>query len=198
MTDSLERERPVRTGWGWTLAAGIVLIVGGIAAIFHPVATGLATGILLGWTLIAGGIFALLAGITDLRGRGGWIYVLLGLLAVVAGVVVLLNPFAGALSLVWALGVWLIVGGLLELTGGVGLRRGRGWLILFGIVDILIGVLLMFMDRFSALFFLAVAVGISLALRGIGLVVLALRLRRRAAREGRLDRSGPGADVKRR
>ncbi|WP_129793834.1 HdeD family acid-resistance protein [Sphingosinicella sp. CPCC 101087] len=178
MTDSVERERPVRAAWGWTIAAGIVLVVGGIAAIFHPVATGLATGLLLGWILIAGGVFAVLAGMTDLRASGGWIYALLGLLAVLAGVIVLLNPFAGALSLVWALGAWLIVGGVLELVGGVGSRRGRGWLILFGIVDILIGVLLMIMDPFSALFFLAVAVGISLALRGVALVVLALRLSR--------------------
>jgi uncharacterized membrane protein HdeD (DUF308 family) len=177
MPDALDRESPAGTGWGWTFVAGIVLVLAGLVAILHPFATGLATGILLAWSLIAGGIFALIAGLTDLRARGGWLFAILGTLAVLAGVVVMVNPFAGALSLVWAIGAWLVVSGILELLGGIGDRHGRTWLILFGLVDILIGVLLMFMDPFSALFFLAVAVGISFVLRGGGLALFGLGLR---------------------
>jgi uncharacterized membrane protein HdeD (DUF308 family) len=182
MSDSFQRRGLARVGWGWTFAAGIVLVAAGIVAIFHPFATTLATGLLLGWSLIAAGAFALVAGVTDLRARGGWLYAVLGLLAVLAGAVVMFNPFAGALSLVWAIGAWLVVGGILELFGGLSARRGRTWLMLLGLVDILIGVLLMFMDPFSALFLLAVAVGVSLLLRGIGLVLLGLGLRRSSHR----------------
>jgi uncharacterized membrane protein HdeD (DUF308 family) len=177
MPDAHDRESPAGTGWVWTFVAGVVLVLAGLAAIFHPLATGLATGLLLAWSLIAGGAFALIAGLVDLRAHGGWLYAILGLLAVLAGFVVMFNPFAGALSLVWAIGAWLVVGGILELLGGLGVSHGRTWLILFGLVDILIGVLLMFMDPFSALFFLAVAVGISFVLRGVGLAAFGLALR---------------------
>ena len=172
---------PVR-GWGWTFVAGIVLFAGGIVAIFHPLVTGLATALLLGSALLAGGAFALLAGISDLRGRGGWLYAILGLSGLLAGLLVLFNPFAGALSLVWAIGVWLVAGGIFELFGGLSARRGRWWLILVALVDIALGVVLMFMDPFSALFLLAVAVGLSLAVRGIGLALYGLGLRRRSRR----------------
>ena len=158
-------------------SAGLLLLAGCVA-LLHPLATSLATGLLLGGSLIAGGAFAALAGLTDLRGRGGWLYLVLGLLAVAAGLVVMFNPFAGALSLVWAIGAWLVVGGILELFGGLSARRGKLWLILFGLVDIMIGVVLMFADPFSALFFLAVAVGLSFVLRGVGLILYALALRR--------------------
>ena len=170
--------RPVGSRWFWAFAAGIVLVVAGLVAIFHPFLTSLATALLLGWSLIASGAFALVAGLSDLRARGGWLYVVLGLFGIAAGLVVLFNPFAGLLSLVWAIGAWLVVGGVIELFGGLSARSGRIWLILFGLVDIFLGVVLMFMDPFSALALLAAVVGLSLALRGAGLALYGLRLRR--------------------
>ena len=177
--ESSERATPgLRTGWGWVLALGLVLIVAGILAILQPIATSLATGIILAWLLVAGGIFAVIAGVTDLRAHGGWIYVLLGLMAVAAGILVMMNPFAGALSLVWAIGAWLVLAGLLQLVGAVRARSGKGWLFFIGLVDVVLGVVLMIMDPFSALFFLAIVVGISFLLRGIGALLFGLGLRR--------------------
>ena len=170
--------KPVGARWFWVFTAGIVLVAAGFVAALHPFLTSLATALLLGWSLVASGVFALVAGLSDLRARGGWLYVILGLLGIAAGLVVLFNPFAGLLSLVWALGAWLIVGGILELFGGLSARSGRFWLLLVGLVDIAFGVVLMFMDPFSALALLAVVVGLSLAMRGFGLVLFALRLRR--------------------
>ena len=170
--------RPVGSRWFWAFAAGIVLFVAGLVAIFHPFLTSLATALLLGWSLIASGAFAIVAGLSDLRARAGWHYVVLGLLALAAGLVVLFNPFARLLSLVWAIGAWLVVGGVIELFGALSARRGRFWLFLVGFVDILLGVVLMFMDAFSALALLAAVVGLSLALRGAALASYGLALRR--------------------
>lgn len=172
--DSIDRG----TGWGWVLALGLVLVVAGILAILQPIATSLATGIILAWLLIAGGIFAVIAGTTDLRALGGWIYVLLGFLSVLAGIIVMFNPFAGILSLVWAIGAWLVLAGILQLAGALRARAGKGWLAFLGLVDIVLGIVLMIMDPFSALFFLAVAVGVSFLVRGVGAILFALGLRR--------------------
>ncbi|WP_114952447.1 HdeD family acid-resistance protein [Sphingosinicella terrae] len=179
MAESIERETArLRPGWGWVLVLGIVLVVAGVLAILQPIATSLATGIILAWLLIAGGIFAVVAGMTDLRAVGGWIYVLLGLLSVLAGIIVMINPFSGVLSLVWAIGAWLVLAGLLQLAGAARAPAGKGWLVFLGLVDIILGIALMIMDPFSALFFLAVAIGVSFVVRGAGAILFALGLRR--------------------
>lgn len=168
---------PSRSGRGWIAATGLVLVVGGLLSMFHPFATSLATALVLGCAMIAGGAFAVAAG-TAVRGGGqSWLYILLGLASVLLGIVVLLYPFVAAVSLVWTTGAWLIAAGLLQIAAGVR-RRGRLWLVLLGALDVLLGGLLLIMDPISAIFFLAVAVGLTFALHGAAMLALALRMRR--------------------
>ena len=159
----------------WLLAAGIVLVLGGLTAMVHPFATSFDTAIVLGSAMVAGGAVAVAAGIAD-RGADRRLYVPLGLAGLVLGIVVLLYPFVDAGGLVWTIGAWLAAGGLLQLV--LGFRGRRYPLALLGLVDAAMGVLLMLiMDPISAVFFLAVAVGFSFLLHGLALLVLAFRRR---------------------
>lgn len=177
----IEASAPREGGWGWLLAAGIILVVAGIVAMVHPIATSLATGLVLGAAMVMGGAFAAAAGITNRREPGWWLYLVLGILALLAGIFTLLYPIAGALAVVWTIGAWLFVGGLLELMLAARTQRGRLWLVLFGLIDVAFGMLLVFViDPISALFFLAVFVGVSFVLRGIASALFALELRKAA------------------
>ena len=126
---------------------------------------------------VAGGAFAVAAGIGDRGAEQSWLYILLGLTSLVLGIVVLLYPFVAAVSLVWTIGAWLIAAGILQIATGVR-RRGRLWLVLLGALDVLLGGLLLIMDPISAIFFLAVALGLTFALHGATMLALALRMRR--------------------
>src|SRR3546814_6182724 len=99
-----------KTGWGWILAYGVIVFLVGLLALFNPIATGMATGLLIGVMLVVYGIFAIIAGVSSLSRRARWIELLLGVLGIVAGAVTILNPFAGALSLVLLIGAWLQIG----------------------------------------------------------------------------------------
>jgi Uncharacterized conserved protein len=184
MTDSVSDTKlhpsatPFGTGWAWVLAYGILVVLIGLLALANPAATGLATGVLLGLVLLLYGGAAIAAGLSPLSGRARWIEIALGVLALAAGVATLINPFAGALSLIWVVGAWLLVAGIFEVIGGLRAAHDRGWRLLLGVVDIALGAIPMFSSPASGLVFLAVLVGISFIMRGIFLTVLAFSLRR--------------------
>lgn len=165
------------TGWGWILAYGVLLAVIGALALLQPIATGLATGLLLAFVLISGGVLGILAGFTAKGWRSHWLDVAVGLLSLLLGLAVLWNPFLGAFSLVWAIGLWLLVCGGLEVSAGFRPALHRGWLILLGVIDILLGIYLVLAGPADALVILAVLVGLSFLVRGIFLAIFGLRLR---------------------
>lgn len=152
---------------GWDYVLGIAFLVVGILALVEPPIASLATGIYLGFMLCVAGGFALAAGIAGIGHRGGWLSVLLGLLSLAAGVLVLINPVVGAVSLVWVMGAWFIVGGIFELGMAFNMPVGKGWLILIGVVNLALGVLVVMMQPADAFIFLGYFVGISFIFRGL-------------------------------
>lgn len=175
---SKDAEHPI--GWGWILAYGVIMILIGVLALLDPVATGAATGLLIGVILVVYGIFAIMAGLSSLSRRARWIELLLGVLGVLAGAMTIVNPFAGALSLVMLIGAWLLVSGICEIVSRVRIAHDRAWRLLLGVLDVVLGGLLLFGGPVTGLVFLAYAVGISLLFRGAFLITLAMALRRMA------------------
>jgi uncharacterized membrane protein HdeD (DUF308 family) len=166
------------TGWRWILAYGLIVIVIGLFALINPLATGLAIGIMLGMMLVVYGITAIAAGLSPLAGRARWIELLLGLLGIVAGLIAIFNPFAGALSLVVLIGAWLLVSGLFQILSAVKITHDRLWRVLLGAVDMILGGILLFSGPGTGLIFLAVVVGISFLFRGVFLIALAREIRK--------------------
>jgi len=119
---------------------------------------------------VAGG-FAFVGGLSHIKRGGAWLAALLGLLSIVVGIAFLYNPAAGAVTLVWMIGAWLLVGGLFELATAFTTPFGKGWLVLVGLVDLALGALVLFMDPKEALAFLGYYVGISFIFRGLWTLV---------------------------
>ncbi len=164
--------------WGWTLAYGILLIVFGLLVVMNPLVAGVATGVMVGLALIVSGIAALAAGTTHMSTRARWLEIALGVIALVAGAFVLFNPVAGALSLVWAIGAWLAISGVIQIAWAFQVRHDRGWRLFMGGLDLLLGLLLLFSSPTTGLAFLAMVLMISFVVRGVFLIALALGLRK--------------------
>ena len=156
---------------GWDYLPGIAFIVIGILALVEAPLASVATGIYLGAMLSVAGAFGLIGGFAHLGRRGSLLAAVLGLLTLVIGAVVLYNPVAGAISLTWLIGAWFVVGGVFELAMGFSMSLGRGWLILVGIVDLLLGALVLTMNPADAFVFLGYLVGVGLLVRGLWSVV---------------------------
>lgn len=165
------------SGWGWVLAHGALLLVAAVIVLLNPLVAGLATGLMLGIVLVFYGVAAIVSGFTSLSGRARWIEILLGVLALAAGIYSLFNPVAGALSLVWAIGVWLFIAGVFQVMAALKARHDRGWRLFLGVIDVVLGLLLLFSSPATGLTFLVLAVAFSLMLRGVFLILLAIQLR---------------------
>lgn len=165
--------------WIWLLLYGILLIIIGIIASMNPLATGLAVGLLLSFSLFVAGVGSLIAAFTDFGWRARTVDIVYGILALLGGAICLANPFGGAISLVWVIGVMFLVIGGFELMAGFRASSEKLWLILMGLLDLGIGFWATFlMPPGAALVALTVLVGFGFLFRGVLLTMLAFSVRR--------------------
>jgi len=165
--------------WGWLLGSGIALVVLGVVAFGDVVMVTVISVALLGWLLILSAIFH---AVQWLRGREVRHFLdLLGLvLDLVVGLILLINPALGALTLTLVLAVFFLVGGLMRVFGALSSDiPHRAWTILNGAVSALLGILLWIHWPRSGLWFIGFAIGVELIFRGWAWIMLALWLRRR-------------------
>lgn len=173
-----EMERAPGSTSGWIMAYGLLLILSSLIVLLNPLVAGVATGLILGVILIVAGVAAVAAGWTSLSIRARWTEILLGVLALLAGIFAVADPVAGALSLVIAIGLWLVVSGGFQIGFALKARHDKGWRLALGAIDVVLGLVLLFSSPATGLAFLAIIVAISLTVRAVFLIQLALALRK--------------------
>ena len=117
------RERGSLGRWGWVLFEGILSIVAGLVAFVFPGITALVLlYIVAAWAIVTGmlEIFAAYA-IRPFVSRE-WPLVLAGILSLVFGILLIISPGAGLLSLLWLVGIYGIVFGILFIVRAFQLR----------------------------------------------------------------------------
>lgn len=111
------RGREINRNWGWLLVEGIVGVLIGLVTFRWPGVTAVALlAFIAAWAIITGvaEIFeaiALRQAITN-----EWWLILGGLASVVFGVLLILFPSPGALALIWLIGIYAIIFGILLLA----------------------------------------------------------------------------------
>jgi uncharacterized membrane protein HdeD (DUF308 family) len=116
--------------WGWFVFEGLVSIAAGVVALVSPRLTILALTILIALRAIVLGVIAITAAFSSKETQHRWLYGLTGVVSVLFGIMLLSEPFFGALAVIWAIGVYAIIFGVMMLTLGLqvhfrGERRGR-------------------------------------------------------------------------
>lgn len=107
--------------WGWLLAEGVLGIAFGAAALAWPAISLLALVFVMGfWALLTGLVSITTAWRMRTLVRGEWFWVASGVLSVIFGIAVFLQPAAGALVLVWLFGIYAILFGIAFI--GIALR----------------------------------------------------------------------------
>lgn len=171
----------LRKNWWLVVLRGIAAIVFGILTFIWPVPTLAALVILFGAYAMVEGSFAIASGILGgaLNGRSRWLLVLEGLAGVIAGLVTLLLPEITAVGLLYAIGAWAIVTGILEVVAAIHLRKeiSDEWLlVLEGILSLAFGVLVFIYPSASALSILWL-ISIYAVAFGATIVALGFRLK---------------------
>ncbi len=172
-------ESPITVPW-WTLAlVGVISIAVGIAAMVWPKPTLAIIGVLFGAYLAFWGAVALLNAIaapddghTGLR----IIAILIGVLALLTGLVLIVHPGKSVNVIVWILGFWWCLLGTLEIIRALVSREGRVWHLIWGVVILAAGIILL-SDSNVGLGTLVVIAGVSLILQGLMEIALAFAVR---------------------
>jgi uncharacterized membrane protein HdeD (DUF308 family) len=109
--------------WGFDLIIGIVGIIIGFLTFHAPQITALALIIYIAaWALMIGATEIALAIKLRREIKGEWFLILMGLVSILFAVMLLWNPLPGALALVWLIGSYAIVFGMLGIILGFRLR----------------------------------------------------------------------------
>ena len=109
---------------GWLAFYALASLAFGVLAIMNPVATATVLVILLAAWLIVGGIYRIVFAIRVRKAiEGEWMIALSGLLAVVLGVMFMLNPLVGIVVTSFWIGVLAVVYGVMQIIAGLGLRK---------------------------------------------------------------------------
>ncbi|KQM98157.1 HdeD family acid-resistance protein [Sphingomonas sp. Leaf25] len=179
MTDFARDTRIAPTGWGWTLAYGIVSVLVGILAFAAPFPATLAATLVVGFFFLAGGIASLVAGFRNRQGHRAY-SILFGALSVLAGGYMILMPVGGALSLTLMVILWLGVRGVMELIVAFRFRRLRWPMLVLGALNVLLAIALYTTVPWSALTLPGYILGASFLFGGIVAIVSALSDRKEA------------------
>jgi uncharacterized membrane protein HdeD (DUF308 family) len=165
----------VSRNWWMFLVTGVVSILAGVLMVVYPDLTLLALGIFVGIGLLFAGALEVaeaIAGSPDSRALNA----ILGVLSLIAGVVCLRRPGESVLALVVLLGAYLIVAGIVRFVRSLFELEGRAAQMGLGIIDVILGTLILSLPRLSVAT-LALLFALSLLARGGFTVFIALRLR---------------------
>ncbi len=183
----------LRHSWGWLLGLGGLMIVLGTVALFMIPITTLAAALVLGWLMIFSGIAEGVHAFKMRRWGGVFLHVVIAILAVLLGLVLITHPVAGALAWTLALASLFAVVGIFRIVSAIRLKfLNWGWAVFDGAITLALGLILWLQWPVSGFWFLGMAVGISLLLRGWSYVMLAL-----AVRTMRLPGDVPGSSLPR-
>jgi uncharacterized membrane protein HdeD (DUF308 family) len=168
--------------WWLVLILGALSIVAGVLALAYPDITLLVLGLILGIYLVMIGIAWIVLGTTARRlSDGGRVLrIVVGFLGILAGLVCLVRPGAGVLTLLIALSFWFILVGVSDLTRAIETHEDRVISIVLGVVSIAAGVVIV-ANPDIGLTTLALIAGIGFIVRGSVEVMAAFYIRQLAS-----------------
>jgi uncharacterized membrane protein HdeD (DUF308 family) len=162
--------------WVWYLFLGVVLVLGGLAAIAFPFLSTIAAKIALGWIFLVSGGVAIVHAFTAGKWQGFFLNLLIGILYVVTGGYLVLLPLSGVLTLTILVAALFLADGLLEVIMAFRIRphEGWGWVLISGLAAIALGVMIGLQLPNSATWAIGLLVGIKMIFAGWSFISLAI------------------------
>jgi len=171
--------------WRAYAIQGGLMALAGFLALLAPLVATLASAVLFGWILLVFGVVGLVSSFRMRGAVGFWSGLLVSALALVLGVLIVLDPFAGAVTLTTLLAIYFLLSGMAMLSLAFAFRPSTGrfwWPALAGVLNVALALLLVVGLPGTALWASGVFLGISLLSSGLGLLFAALDARSAARR----------------
>jgi uncharacterized membrane protein HdeD (DUF308 family) len=164
------------------IVEGVVLLVLGVLAVLVPPLATLGFTLFLGWVFLLSGVVGLVATFMMRQAPGFWWSLLSAALGIVVGMILLVRPVGGALSLTLVLIAFFVVEGIATILFALDHRRelsGRwGWMLFSGVVDLVLAGMILAGLPGTAAWALGLLVGINMMFGGAALLGMGLHARR--------------------
>lgn len=168
----------LREHWKLFLAEGVVLLILGLLAVALPMLATIGFTIVLGWLFLISGVMGLVTTFYMRGAPGFWWALISALIGIGAGVVLLISPVSGAVSLTLVLIAFFIVEGVATIMYAVEHRAQLtdrwGWMLFSGVIDLILAAMILAGLPSSAAWAIGLLVGINMIFGGGAMIGMAL------------------------
>ncbi|MBN2316271.1 MAG: HdeD family acid-resistance protein [Sedimentisphaerales bacterium] len=165
--------------WRWLLGTGVIVILLGLAAIFLPFVATLAIEILIAMILLTAGVTQVVHAFKSQKPKGFTFRLLAAGLYGFAGILLLVFPLHGALTLTLLLAVFFAIIGAFKIALALHIRPypSWDWLLISGLIAVVLGALIWMGLPGTATWAIGLLVGIELLFSGGSMIRFALSVR---------------------
>ena len=172
---------PLRAKSGWIVALGVVYVIVGLVALGSVVTATVASVFVVGIMMVVAGVAEVVNAFQVKTWGKFLLWLILGVLYIVAGFVTFENPLLAAAFLTLLLGAALLVSGIMRIVLAFSMKAGMPWIwvAVSGIVTLLLGLVILAHWPISSIYILGIFLGIDLIFAGAGWIALGLGLQKR-------------------
>ena len=180
--DTASGLQPLRAKSGWIVALGIIYVVAGFVALGSVVLATVATVFVVGIMMLIAGVAEVINAFQIKTWSKFLLWLMLGVLYILAGFVTFENPLLAAALLTLVLGFSLVVSGIMRIVLAFSMKEGAPWIwvALSGAITLLLGLVILAHWPVSSLYILGLFLGIDLVLAGASWISVGFGLRGRA------------------
>ena len=170
----------IHAHWKLFLAQGAFMMLLGLLAVALPQLSTIAIAIFVGWLFFVGGVFRIVMVLRSRRAPGYWWSLLTAALVAAFGLILLVQPQEGVLSLTLALIIIFAIEGISAILVAFNFRRhdgSWGWTLFSGLVDIVLAYLIWQGWPSTATWAIGLLIGINMFFFGLALTMTAIAAR---------------------
>jgi uncharacterized membrane protein HdeD (DUF308 family) len=172
----------LRAKRGWIVALGVVYVLAGLIALGSVVMATVASVFVVGIMMLIAGVAEVINAF-QVRSWGKFLlWILLGVLYIVAGLATFENPLLAAAFLTLMLGVALVASGIMRIILAFSMKEGTPWIwvVFSGVIELLLGLVILAHWPISSLYILGLFLGIDLVIAGVSWISVGSGLKSRA------------------
>lgn len=156
------------------IVESIFLIILGLLAIALPFYASLSFELIIGWILALGGAVLLYKSCSTIREPGGIMSFLGAIIYLIVGILMLIYPLTGMLTLTLLLGIFFILEGIAKIVMSFELKPAQnwGWLLFNGIVALIMAGIILVGWPSTALWVLGLLIGINMVFFGSAMLAI--------------------------
>lgn len=171
----------LRGKWGWIVALGVLLVIVGMVALGSVFAATVVSVLTVGMMMVIGGIAQVIHGFAVKTWGGFFLWVLLGILYVLAGFMTFQNPLLASALLTLFIGAALVASGIVRIVMAIQMRHATPWIwgVLSGLITLFLGAVILMRWPVSSLYTLGIFLGVDLVFSGLSWITVGMALRQR-------------------